>query len=114
MLLFYCLTMRQFITEKRAQRCLRALGANTSGYETTDTHFNSNLLLNSDMQSQITNLIYGILVKYWIFLSTATLLFMSCQNEVVAYRIGYMALFLYFITVFQVFKVESLKLMNPH
>ena len=46
--------------------------------------------------------IYGLCIKYWIFVSTGMLLLMSCQNEVVAYRIVYMVLFLYFITVFQV------------
>lgn len=97
MLLFYCLTVRQYITEKRAKR-LRELNPNLAKGNQND----SNLFINADMQSQISGLFYSILVKYWIFLSSATLLLMSCQNEVVAYRIGYMCLFLYFITTFQV------------
>lgn len=92
MLLFYCLTVRQYITERRAQRLRELTGMGD--------HIDSNMAINT--QSQITDMFYSILVKYWIFLSSATLLFMSCQNEVVAYRIGYMALFLYFITAFQV------------
>ena len=37
---------------------------------------------------------------------------MSCQNEVVAYRIVYMVLFLYFITVFQV-NIILIKIISP-
>lgn len=52
--------------------------------------------------------LYKILIKYWIFISTGMLLLMSCQNEVVAYRIVYMILFLYFISTFQVSKIKHL------
>lgn len=98
MLLFYCLTLRQYITERRAARRARELTGMT-------TDLDSSLFLNAEMQSQISGMLYTIFVKYWIFLSSATLLFMSCQNEVVAYRIGYMTLFLYFITAFQVTRI---------
>lgn len=99
MLLFYCLTVRQYITERRARRLRELVDVSSAA------GLDSNQFLNAHLgaQSQLTDMFYALLVKYWIFLSSGTLLFMSCQNQVVAYRIGYMALFLYFITAFQVF-----------
>ena len=58
--------------------------------------------INRLVQDEVVNWVYLCFIKYWIFLSSGMLLLMSCQNDVVAYRIGYMILFLYFITTFQV------------
>ena len=55
MLLFYCLTVRQYITEKRAKR-LRELNPNLAEGNQND----SNLFINADMQSQISGLFYSI------------------------------------------------------
>ncbi len=49
--------------------------------------------------------ISNLLTKYWIFLSCGMLLLFSIQNNVVIYRIIYMAFYLFFILSFQVGKV---------
>ena len=96
-LLTLCLTLRQFLTERKKSTELK------SGMSDISMQSGSaNTLVNQSIQNQIIHWIYSMLIKYWIFLSSATLLLMSCQNQVVAYRIGYMILFLYFITTFQV------------
>ena len=46
----------------------------------------------------------NFLTKYWIFVSCGTLLLVSIQNNVVIYRIIYMAFYLFFILSFQVGK----------
>ena len=46
----------------------------------------------------------NLLTKYWIFISCGALLFVSIQNNVVIYRIIYMAFYLFFILSFQVYQ----------
>ena len=118
LILSLLLTLKQFITEKKEAKEALALqqqsqqqNALNEGGDLARSLAISNRSISSDnnnnaksyLKSTVANWIYTFLIKYWIFLSSATLLLMSCQNDVVAYRIGYMALFLYFITTFQVF-----------
>ena len=93
--LIFWLTMHQFITERREATILHI--------PIYDTDTNQLPFLDQNFQTELFGWIQSIFAKYWIFLSSLMLLLMSCQNEVVAYRIGYMGLFLYFITTFQVF-----------
>lgn len=93
----FWLTLRQFITERRKERARLNISP-----ELGVTSPGSNSMLDaSTMQTTFLNMFHSMLVKYWIFLSSGMLLLMSCQNQVVAYRIVYMILFLYFITAFQ-------------
>lgn len=86
----FWLTLRQNVSEMRKRKT-----------QNIDFTINGS---NSTLEGTIFGIwIYGLCIKYWIFVSTGMLLLMSCQNEVVAYRIVYMVLFLYFITVFQFF-----------
>lgn len=105
LLLSLWLTLKQYLNEVRREKRLKSL-TNSNQAPATSTEASSISFDNrNDIQNKIIDWIYLFLVKYWIFLSSGTLLLMSCQNEVVAYRIGYMLLFLYFITTFQVNKI---------
>jgi hypothetical protein len=105
------LTLRQFISERRRDAIARL---NFTDNETpqgaansTRRDFNNTTLDKSAyFKSTVVTWIHSLFVKYWILLSSGTLLLMSCQNDVVAYRIGYMALFLCFITTFQVNSIK--------
>jgi hypothetical protein len=102
LLLSLWLTLKQHLNEVRKEKRLKSL-SDPNNIATTSTETSSISFENRNyIQAKIIDWIYLFLVKYWIFLSSGTLLLMSCQNEVVAYRIGYMVLFLYFITTFQV------------
>jgi piezo-type mechanosensitive ion channel component 1/2 len=100
LLLFFWLTLRQFLTERRKKSLRKSLNIEDQSSYTADS---TSTLVKNSLQAQIINWIYSCLVKYWIYLSSGMLLLMSCQNQVVAYRIGYMILFLAFITSFQVY-----------
>ncbi len=103
LLLSLWLTFKQYLNEVRKQNRLKSSDPNR--FPTTSAGTSTSSLDNrNEMQDKIFGWIYLCLVKYWIFLSSGTLLLMSCQNEVVAYRIGYMVLFIYFISTFQVRK----------
>jgi hypothetical protein len=103
--LTYWLTFKQFLTERRQKE-----SGSSSDIVNGGTSTNNQLridsvsysLVSNTRQAHIVHWIYGFLVKYWIFLSSGMLLLMSCQNSVVAYRIVYMVLLIYFITTFQV------------
>lgn len=92
--LFFWLTLHQFITERREATLLNI--------PINERNTNQLPFLDQNFQTEVVEWIQSIFAKYWIILSSLMLLLMSCQNEVVAYRIGYMCLFLYFITTFQV------------
>lgn len=105
--LTFWLTLRQFINEKISNNNLLTESTNVDNALIDDTlnnnMFASTISNSTKINSKIVDWLYLCLVKYWIFLSSGMLLLMSCQNPVVAYRIGYMFLFLYFITTFQLF-----------
>ncbi len=119
---FLLLTLKQFITERKEQ--IRRAGGLQLVSDIHDVNFmqpqidEENVLhifqnredgfTKSYIQSTVSSWFHMFLIKYWIFLSSLTLLLMSCQNDVVAYRIGYMVLFLYFITTFQVIFFDKL------
>ena len=107
LLTFLLLTLKQFITEhKRTKRLLLLSALNQpladadnelSGEETAlpatvhrssspRLHLTENDLAKAYFKSNIAVWVHGFLIKYWIFLSSGTLLLMSCQNQVVAYR----------------------------
>ena len=108
-MLFFWLTLHQYLTERRTE--LLNLNGDTSGLDETG-HIGeaSDLELGATkrhlIKTKVITWIQLLFVKYWIFLSSVMLLFMSCANPVVGYRIGYMILFLYFIISFQVIKTE--------
>ncbi|CAF0784140.1 unnamed protein product [Brachionus calyciflorus] len=104
--LSFLLTLHQYLTEKREATVLRIpaeepIILDTSTQSNYPNVSNNILFLDQKSQAEILEWLQSIFAKYWIFLSSLMLLLMSCQNEVVAYRIGYMGLFLYFITTFQ-------------
>ncbi len=101
LLLLLWLTLKQYVTE-RQEKSQQQQQFQTGSSDAQSINARS-VSVKTTLQTQTIDWIYAKLVKYWIFLSTLTLLFMSCQNEVVAYRIVYMILFLYFITTFQIF-----------
>ena len=70
-----------------------------------DTSHNSNLSTTKrkETKRKAIDWFQSIFIKYWILLSSITLLLMSCVSPVVVYRIVYMILFLYFIVTFHVF-----------
>ena len=108
--LTFWLTLRQYIAER--------LDRTSPQQSTSQTMRRSEAIFGSTssnrINSKIINWIYLCLVKYWIYLSSGMLLLMSCQSPVVAYRIGYMILFLYFVTTFQVtyyaFSIKKIRL----
>lgn len=75
--------------------------ASTSSRPNVVRRLSENALAKAYFKSTFATWLHSFLIKYWIFLSSGTLLLMSSQNDVVAYRIVYMALFLYLITTFQ-------------
>ncbi len=100
LLLSLWMTLRQYIHE-----CKKIKKQNNENLNHGDqiTSIDASVSFrDNNIQTKIVDFFYLLLVKYWIFLSSGTLLLMSCQNEVVAYRIGYMLMFLYFISTFQV------------
>lgn len=98
LMLTFWLTQSQYLIEKRRESDLTTI--NQSGEEViVGSELTKKRIMIKDL---IINWIQLCFVKYWILLSSGMLLLMSCQNDVVAYRIGYMILFLYFITTFQV------------
>ena len=109
LLLTLCLTLRQFLHERRKAAELKTTLVSTQSKQSSAQSSSANTLVQKNMQTKIITWFYSFLTKYWIFLSSITLLLMSCQNQVVAYRIGYMILFLYFITTFQVDSVKKYK-----
>lgn len=99
-MLTFWLTLRQFVSEKRLEKRLNESSPDIPIFGSDN--FSSNVSNPAQINSKIISWVYLCLVKYWIFLSSGMLLLMSCQSPVVAFRIGYMILFLYFITTFQV------------
>lgn len=100
LMLTFWLTLRQFVSEKRLEKRLNESSPDIPIFGSDN--FSSNVSNPAQINSKIISWVYLCLVKYWIFLSSGMLLLMSCQSPVVAFRIGYMILFLYFITTFQV------------
>lgn len=101
LLLTFYLTLKQYINEKRKAKQLLTNSPTQAPCSTTPSSSANTLTKHSPPNAMIAWLL-SFLIKYWIFLSSITLLLMSCQQPVVAYRIGYMILFLYFIATFQV------------
>ena len=108
-MLAFWLTLSQYLNEKRNEVEMTELNQEDNGVlrisveDSSTFNATSNYgKINRLVQDEVVNWVYLCFIKYWIFLSSGMLLLMSCQNDVVAYRIGYMILFLYFITTFQV------------
>ena len=127
LLLSFWLTMRQYIGERRRRQeqqmremmqlsqqepgvsSIGGIGGIGGGDTSTSSGATFEALASPSaspvakmsLQTRMIAWIYAFLVKYWIFLTSGTLLLMSCQQPVVAFRIGYWMLFLYFITCFQ-------------
>ncbi|CAF0821922.1 unnamed protein product [Adineta steineri] len=88
-MLFFWLTLRQYINEKRIARAqgndARRVSTGTDSYP-----------------RRLGRWLINFLTKYWIFVSCGMLLLVSIQNTVVIYRIIYMAFYLFFILAFQI------------
>jgi hypothetical protein len=100
LLLTFYFTLRQYINERKKAQLFK--NATPQMNQASASTSSANTLVQKSIQNKIITWLHSFLVKYWIFLSSITLLLMSCQQPVVAYRIGYMILFLYFISTFQV------------
>ncbi|CAF1149255.1 unnamed protein product, partial [Didymodactylos carnosus] len=95
-MVFFWLTLRQFISEIRNSRTL-------SEHDTGQ----GQIRLSSESSTRsyprrLGRWIVNIMTKYWIFISCGMLLLMSIQQTVVAYRIIYMMFYLFFILSFQI------------
>ncbi|CAM4812248.1 unnamed protein product [Rotaria magnacalcarata] len=88
-MLFFWLTLRQYINEKRM-----------NNVQATDMRRNSTS--QDSYPRRLGRWLINLLTKYWIFVSCGMLLLVSIQTTVVLYRIIYMAFYLFFILSFQI------------
>ncbi|XP_014677335.1 PREDICTED: piezo-type mechanosensitive ion channel component 1-like [Priapulus caudatus] len=98
--------MRQFMRERCERQQEREAGGAEAAAAEQDTRRSLESLLrgppkDSSPTKRISYWLLYQLTKYWIFVCAVMLLVMSLQNEVVIYRIFYMALFLVFIVTLQ-------------
>ena len=115
LLFFHWSTLRLFLMERcktKSQATDETLIISNSASPDLFGIGSSNTITKPNIQTKIVDLIHSILIKYWINLSSSMLLLISCQNDVVAYRIGYMCLFVYLITAFQVSNFYSFFLLK--
>ncbi|CAF1201689.1 unnamed protein product [Rotaria sp. Silwood1] len=89
-MMFFWLTLRQYINEKR-------IANNTRGTEPRRSSAS-----NDSYPRRLGRWLIDLLTKYWIFVSCGMLLLVSIQNTVVIYRIIYMVFYLFFILSFQI------------